>query len=284
MRLAFAITWVIAVLLIACSSETSPPSHGVGTSNDVGPSTSATAPPSPKETTTPAKATTPSQLVQPATSEPTPTAAPAEQPKTETAPTATLQEPTANVPPTATVATESPSPTPTPTALPPRPTAAPTRSTTVLHVTISQIPPVLPDYDRDDWKHWVDADRDCQDARNEVLIAESRTTVTYRTERKCKVAAGEWLTPYNNTIVTDPSKLDVDHMVPLGNAHDSGAWNWSANRKEQYANHLDDPQHLIAVTASANRSKGARGPEDWKPEDRAYWCQYAVDWIRIKDT
>ena len=151
-------------------------------------------------------------------------------------------------------------------------------------MTVSAVPATLPDYDRNDWKQWTDADRDCQDARNEVLIAESRTKVAYRTDRKCRVAAGEWLAPYTNTIVTDPGRLDVDHMVPLGNAHDSGAWQWSANRRERYANYLDDPQHLIAVTASANRSKGARGPDQWKPEDQTYWCQYAVDWIAIKST
>ena len=70
-------------------------------------------------------------------------------------------------------------------------------------------------------------------------------------------------------------------MVPLGNAHASGAWNWSAQQRELFANYLEDPQHLIAVTASANRSKGTRGPEDWKPENQTYWCQYAVDWIIV---
>ena len=96
--------------------------------------------------------------------------------------------------------------------------------------------------------------------------------------------AGEWLAPYSSAIVTDPGRLDVDHMVPLGNAHDSGSWQWSAEQRERYANYLEDPQHLIAVTASANRSKGARGPDQWKPEDRTYWCQYATDWITIKST
>ena len=73
-------------------------------------------------------------------------------------------------------------------------------------------------------------------------------------------------------------------MVPLGNAHQNGAWVWPAARKEIYANHLDDDHHLIAVTASANRSKGARVSDQWKPDNESYWCQYAIDWITIKET
>ena len=71
-------------------------------------------------------------------------------------------------------------------------------------------------------------------------------------------------------------------MVPLANTHRSGAWEWSPERKRMYANYLDDPNHLIAVTARANRSKGARSPEEWQPPDPFYWCRYAVDWITIK--
>ena len=164
------------------------------------------------------------------------------------------------------------------------PTAIHTSELHILRVTIAEIPTNLPDYDRQDWKHWTDEDGDCQDARNEVLVAESRAAVAYRTDRQCRVSAGEWSAPYSSTIVTDPGKLDVDHMVPLGNSHQSGSWRLSAEERERYANYLDDPQHLIAVTASANRSKGARGPEDWKPEDRTHWCRYATDWITAKDT
>ena len=256
MRLATALIYAVAALLIACSSQSTSTVPQVGNEPNNDTATTTTGLP----TATPAAETTTAQPVPSATVEPTnrptPTTAPETQPETATAPTSTRQ----------------------------KPTATSTTATTVLRVTVSAVPDRLPDYDRDNWKHWTDVDGDCQNARNEVLVAESRAAVSYRTDRKCKVATGEWLAPYSNIVVTDPGKLDVDHMVPLGNAHDSGAWNWSANRKEQYANHLDDPQHLIAVTASANRSKGARGPEDWKPEDRAYWCQYAVDWIRIKDT
>ena len=288
MRFVSALIWIGAALLIACSSESTSPAAQVGneTSTDARPSVAATATELP--TAMPAAETTPAQSVPPATTDPTnpptTTEAPEAQPETEAAPTAPPQETTATAPPMSTPTPEPAPPTPTPTALSAVPTATPTGTATVLRVTVSAVPATLPDYDRHDWKQWTDADRDCQDARNEVLIAESRTAVAYRTDRKCRVTTGEWLAPYSNTIVTDPGRLDVDHMVPLGNAHDSGAWQWSAEQRERYANYLEDPQHLIAVTASANRSGGARGPDQWKPEDRTYWCQYAVDWITIKST
>ena len=121
-------------------------------------------------------------------------------------------------------------------------------------------PADLPAYDRDDWNHWTDRDSDCQDTRQEVLVAESTTEVAHRTDRRCRVVTGRWLVPYSATVVTAPGDLDVDHMAPLANARESGAWDWPAERRELYANYLEEPEHLIAVTARANRSKGARAP------------------------
>jgi hypothetical protein len=71
-------------------------------------------------------------------------------------------------------------------------------------------------------------------------------------------------------------------MVPLKNAHDSGGWAWDKGKKAAFANEMEYAGHLIAVTASANRKKGAKGPEDWRPSDREYWCDYAADWVQIK--
>ena len=184
---------------------------------------------------------------------------------------ATLQTQPANTTATAPVAqttAEAAAPTLLDPTEGPTPTATHVFEIKPLKVAVAEIPTDLPDYDRHGWKHWTDADGDCQDTRNEVLIAESKTTVSFRTDRRCRVVVGQWLAPYTGSAVTNPRSLDIDHMVPLGNSHDSGAWNWSAEQRERYANHLEDPQHLIAVTASANRS---------------YWCQYATDWITIKD-
>ena len=112
--------------------------------------------------------------------------------------------------------------------------------------------------------------------------AESLDQVTFETDRKCRVETGQWFGAFTGVYVEDPGDVDVDHLVPLKNAHLSGAWAWNPAMKEEYANYLEDPDHLIAVTAGANRSKGARGPEEWMPPDETYWCEYAQGWAEIK--
>ena len=148
---------------------------------------------------------------------------------------------------------------------------------------IAEVPPDLPSYDRDDWKHWVDEDKDCQNTRHEVLIEESLVKVAFKTDRKRQLATGEWFDPYTWETVADATRLDIDHMVPLKNAHNSGAWTWDKSRKAAFANEMSYADHLVAVTASANRKKGAKGPEAWKPTNKGYWCDDAVDWVRIKN-
>lgn len=141
----------------------------------------------------------------------------------------------------------------------------------------------IPDYDRGEWRHWLDEDGDCQDARQETLIAEADGPLTYETEEQCRVETGRWVDPYTLEVFDDPSDMDVDHVVPLANAHRSGGWAWSRELKAAYANDLDFEGHLVAVDPSANRSKGSKGPEDWRPPNEGHWCDYAMDWLKIKD-
>ena len=148
-------------------------------------------------------------------------------------------------------------------------------------LAISNEPAPVP-YDRDDWgSGWSDADGDCLSTRHEVLMHEAAESVFLRDDG-CLVTGGTWLAEFTGTVVSDPRDLDIDHFVPLANAHRSGAWEWSAETKRSYYNDLTDPRHLIAVTSSANRSKGSRGPDEWKPPDETYWCTYADTWVDIK--
>lgn len=203
-----------------------------------------------------------------------------------TPPTATLPLPAPTISATATHRLLAPTATTlrsTATPIPPVPTT-PSIAISSLTLPIATARADLPAYNRREWLHWTDPDGDCQNTRHEVLIAQSQAAVTFKTERQCQVVSGQWRGMYTNTLVGEAAKLDVDHLVPLKNAHVSGGWSWGADRKRHYANSMHDPDHLIAVTAGANRAKGAKGPEEWRPPNELYWCEYASDWTRVKVT
>ena len=163
----------------------------------------------------------------------------------------------------------------------PIPTIPPSASTIILRLAIAPANTQVP-YDRDEWRHWIDADKDCQDTRQEALLEESTTPPEFTDDRECRIATGRWTDPFTGGVFTEPGDLDIDHMVPLANAHRSGGHAWDRERKREYANDLAYAGHLIAVSASANRSKGSKGPDEWRPPDTDYWCQYALDWATIK--
>jgi hypothetical protein len=137
-------------------------------------------------------------------------------------------------------------------------------------------------YAREQWAHWLDEDGDCQDTRTEVLVATSQSPVRFADARRCKVTRGRWRCPYTGRIVTDPRELDVDHLVPLSAAHAAGGDAWTRSKKAAFANALDDADHLVPVVASANRSKGDKGPDRWLPPAPEARCDYVRAWTRIK--
>jgi len=137
-------------------------------------------------------------------------------------------------------------------------------------------------YKRSDYQHWIDSDSDCQNTRNEVLIAESIVSVTFKTGSKCRVLTGKWVDPYTGLTFTNPKRLDVDHVVPLKEVHDSGGWQWSSGKRRRFANYLKDESHLIAVQASANRRKGAKDIAEWIPANINFRKEYARYWAKIK--
>ena len=182
---------------------------------------------------------------------------------------ATVAPSTSSMAPAATVApstTSAPTGTPTPASTittmevaptTPAPTEAATWPESVLAIPRVVDDPHREGYDRDDWGRWSDDDGDCLNTRHEVLMAEA-TASPFLRDDGCLVTGGRWLAAFTGTVVEDPRSLDVDHFVPLANAHRSGGWAWGQAQKGVYYNELEYEDHLIAVTASANRSKGSR--------------------------
>ncbi|MEV7416489.1 HNH endonuclease family protein [Streptomyces sp. NPDC089919] len=137
-------------------------------------------------------------------------------------------------------------------------------------------------YQRTLYKHWnrgLNPSDGC-DTRKEVILAEA--VEAPQVAAGCKLTGGTWRSAYDDTVVTDAARLDVDHFVPLAEVYDSEPAPWTAARREAYANDQDSPDTLIAVSAASNRSKADKDPAEWMPPNAAYRCTYAATWVGTK--
>ena len=101
------------------------------------------------------------------------------------------------------------------------------------------------------------------------------------TDSSCAATSGSWYSPYDDATWTAASDLDIDHLVPLAEAWDSGADSWTTSRRQSFANDLTRPQ-LIAVTDDVNKAKGEQDPSTWQPPLSSYRCTYSKMWIQSK--
>ena len=144
---------------------------------------------------------------------------------------------------------------------------------------------VYPPYERQSWGDgWADADGDCQNTRQEVLIEESKGPVGFKGTGKCKVTTGSWDNPYTGEGHASPERLVVAPLVSLKEAHESGGHAWPAARKRLYANMLSDPDHLIVVSVATLQSMEGKDPAEWLPGNATDQAAHARIWARIKNT
>ena len=125
---------------------------------------------------------------------------------------------------------------------------------------------------------WIDADGDGQNTREEVL--ERQSLVKVKKDKNGKIIYGVWYCRYTGRLYDNPKVLDIDHYVPLREAYYSGAYKWDRKKRKQYANYLNDKNHLIVVYGQSNKEKGAKDITEWLPligEE-----EYIIDWYKIK--
>ncbi len=132
-------------------------------------------------------------------------------------------------------------------------------------------------YSRDKFPHWHTVSGTC-DTRETVL---ERDGDGVEVGSDCYPTSGSWTSPYDGGTWTQPSDVDIDHMVPLAVAWRTGASSWTQDEREAFANDLDSPQ-LWAVTDNVNQSKSDQTPDEWKPPLESDWCEYARAYTHVK--
>lgn len=135
-------------------------------------------------------------------------------------------------------------------------------------------------YERGLFDHWEDINGSGCDARQDTLARQAIGFPQVDVFDRCVIVEGDWYSVYDDVIHSgSPSELDIDHVVSLAEAWDSGASTWSSSQRRQFAN---DPANLLAVTASSNRSKSDRDAAEWLPPATSSWCLTASITVEVK--
>jgi hypothetical protein len=137
-------------------------------------------------------------------------------------------------------------------------------------------------YARSQFPHWSDPDRNGCDARNDTLKRDL-TNITYKAgTRECKVIAGQLIDPFSGKLITfsaSGNSIDIDHVVALSNAWQTGAVYFDKSKRTLLAN---DPLNLLAVDAKLNRKKGDGDAATWLPPNKAFRCEYVARQVAVK--
>ncbi|MEU0467269.1 HNH endonuclease family protein [Amycolatopsis sp. NPDC006131] len=129
-------------------------------------------------------------------------------------------------------------------------------------------------YNRDEWGDWTTEDG-CT-TRERVLIRDGIGTRHRSTD--CRITAGTWESIYDGAVITDPRDVDIDHVVPVAEANQSGARDWTVEQRRGFYNDMDN---LVAVSGTSNRRKSDQDPATWLPQMSAR-CWYAARYVDVK--
>jgi hypothetical protein len=132
---------------------------------------------------------------------------------------------------------------------------------------------------------WYDVDRNGCDTRNDVLHRDLRETTLRPGTSGCVVLSGTFTDPYTGRRLafskSRATAVQIDHVVALSDAWQTGAQQWTDTRRLTFAN---DPLNLQATDGPTNEQKGDADAASWLPPNRAYRCTYVERQIAVKVT
>ncbi|MFZ1301236.1 MAG: HNH endonuclease family protein [Candidatus Microsaccharimonas sp.] len=118
------------------------------------------------------------------------------------------------------------------------------------------------------------------DTRDIILY---RDLINTSLSDECTVTSGILNDTYTGQVIefsrADASKVQIDHVVALSDAWQTGAQQLTAKQRQQLAN---DPLELIAVSGKANQAKSDSDAASWLPSNKSFRCKYVARQITVK--